>query len=33
MVEVCLTASAGVDLLLWERGVESEEDNEGDADS
>ena len=33
VVEVLLAPSARVDVLLWERGVEQEEDNEGDADS
>ena len=33
VVKVLLAPSARVDVLLWERGVECEEDNEGDADS
>ena len=32
-VKVLLATSAGVDLLLQERGVEREEDDEGDADN
>ena len=33
VVEGKFAASARVDFLLWERGVEREEDDEGDADS
>ena len=33
VVKVLLAASARVDILLWERGVEREEDDKGDADS
>ena len=33
VVKVLLAPSARVDVLLWERGVEREEDDEGDADS
>ena len=33
VVKVLLAASARVDVLFWERGVEREDDDEGDADS
>ena len=33
VVKVLLAPSTRVDFLLWERGVEGEEDDEGDADS
>ena len=33
VVEVLLAPSARVDVFLWEREVEREDDNEGDADS
>ena len=33
VVKVLFAPSARIDFLLWERGVEREEDNEGDADS
>ena len=33
VVEVLLATSARVNVLLWERGVEHEEDDEGDADN
>ena len=32
-MKVLLAPSARVDVLLWERGVEREEDDEGDANS
>ena len=32
-VKVLFAPSARVDFLLWEHGVEREEDNEGDANS
>ena len=33
VVKILLAASARVDVLLWERSVEREEDDEGDANS
>ena len=33
VVKVLLAPSARVDVLLWEREVEREDDDEGDADS
>ena len=33
VVKVLLALSARVDVLLWEREVEREDDNEGDANS
>ena len=33
VVKVLLAPSARIDLLFWERGVEHEENDKGDADS